>query len=123
MTYIEARVNARLRDSTSLKALVADEIRTAELGSTGPGVLASVVDTVPDIAFGHTHPVMTSRVQVTSWAKNFADVHEVARLVRRQLERWHSTSVRDTWLDNEHHFPPSDGWYEVAQDYLLLHTT
>jgi len=123
MSWIETRVNARLRGSTALVALVGDEIRTAQLESTGPGVTSSLVSMTPDRAFGTMQPWVTSRIQVTARAKTFGSVHEIARLARKRMERWAESTVRDTLFENELHFPPTAGWYEIVQDYLVFHTT
>ena len=124
MSQIDTRINAHLRSSTGLVALVGSEIRTAALDSTGDGLLAAVVDTYQGLTMGSLLGVAESQLQVTSFSRSFANAHAIAIQARKSLERWNSSTagVRDTLLEDENHLYDGD-WYEIIQDYRVIHTT
>jgi len=124
MSRIDARVNAHLRASAGLVALVGKEIRTSGLGSTGAGVLYHVGPTRPDRAMDGATGWRRSRCSVTVYEPSFAAARATATQVLKAMSRWTDTTggIRDTFFENEIHDRQGNLWV-IEQEYTIHHTT
>jgi len=122
MSQIDTRIIAQIKTSTAISGLV--QVRSVRLESTGDGILATVLGTWQDVAMGRSVPIAETDLQVTCYAKEYANAHNHARDVRRVLERWTDTTggVYDTLLEDESQVWDGE-YYEFVQDYTVYHTT
>lgn len=126
---IEQRINEHLRSSTSVTSLVGVTIRPVAMDQdAAPGLAYKRTSFERDHNMGTDSPTITSRFEITIWAKDIDTSRQIGSAVRQSMDWWTgrgSTSapeVLDTMFEGQS-FAFDGDYHEITQDYVMVHTT
>lgn len=127
MALLEEGVHARLTASAGVIALTTTSRVYAQVlpqGCDVPAITVQRISTRHESAMGVDSSLVWARMQISSWAKQQSQAHNLAAAVKGALKRWRGTAagvaVEETFLLNEHvRYEDERKLHRVIQDFGL----